>query len=66
MECVILSRCDVITRSHLQLINTSIDTFWNQEEEGRPMMVKRKLNGAVEESLADQDIDKSNATVHNL
>ena len=29
-------------------------------------MVKRKLNGAVDESLADQEIRKSDAIVHNL
>ena len=28
------------------------------------MMVKRKLNGTVDESSADQEICKSNATVH--
>ena len=30
------------------------------------MMVKRKLNGAVEKSSADQDFRKLGATVHNL
>ena len=30
------------------------------------MMVKRKLDGAVDESLADQEIRKSNTIVHNL
>ena len=30
------------------------------------MMVKRKLNGAEDESSADQEIYKSDATVHNL
>ena len=29
-------------------------------------MVKRKLDGAVDESSADQEIRKSNATVNNL
>ena len=29
-------------------------------------MVKRKLDGAVDESSADQEIHKSDATVHNL
>ena len=29
-------------------------------------MVKRKLDGTVNQSLADQDICKSNVTVHNL
>ena len=29
-------------------------------------MVKRKLDGAVDESSADQEICKSNAAVHNL
>ena len=43
------------TRSHLQLINTSIDIFLNKlhaflkekEEEGRPMMDKRKLDDTM-------------------
>ena len=30
------------------------------------MMVKRKLDGAADESSADQGIHKSDATVHNL
>ena len=30
------------------------------------MMVKRKLDGAVDESSADQEIRKSKVTVHNL
>ena len=30
------------------------------------MVVKRKLDGAVDESSADQEIRKSDATVHNL
>ena len=30
------------------------------------MMVKRKLDGAMDESSVDQDIHKSNAIVHNL
>ena len=30
------------------------------------MMVKRKLNGAVDESSADPEIRKSDVTVHNL
>ena len=30
------------------------------------MMVKRKLEGAADESSADHKIRKSNATVHNL
>ena len=30
------------------------------------MMVKRKLDYAVDESSADQEIRKSNATVYNL
>ena len=29
-------------------------------------MIKRKLDGAVNESAADQEIRKSNAIVHNL
>jgi len=47
--------------SRLQLINTSIDTFFSkldailadQKEQGRPKMVKRKLDGAVNKSSAD-------------
>ena len=66
--------CDVITRSRLQLINTSIETSFSEfhaflverEEEGRAMMIKRKLEGAVDESSADKEIHKSDATVHNL
>ena len=66
--------CDVITRSRLQLIKTSIDTFFSKlrafladkKEEGRLMMVKRKLDGTVGESSADQEIRKSDATAHNL
>ena len=30
------------------------------------MIVKRKLDGAVDESSADQEIRKSDVTVHNL
>ena len=30
------------------------------------MMVKRKLDGAVDESLADKEIYKSDMIVHNL
>ena len=30
------------------------------------MMVKRKLDGTVDEPLADQEISNSNTTVHNL
>ena len=30
------------------------------------MMVERKLDGIVDESSADQDIRKSDVTVHNL
>ena len=29
-------------------------------------MIKRKLDGAVDESLADQEIHKPDAIVHNL
>ena len=36
---------------------------WNKEEEDKPMMV---LGGTVEESSADQEIHKSDMTVHNL
>ena len=65
--------CDVITRSSLQLINTSINIFFSKlraflrnKEEGRPVMAKRKLDGPVDESSADQKIRKSDVTVHNL
>ena len=59
--------CDVITRSRLQFINTSIDTFFSkfcgfladQREQGRPMMVKRKLDGTMDKLSADQEICKS-------
>ena len=74
LSCVLIKfYCDVITRSHLQLINTSIDTFFSklgvvlvEEEQLRPMMVKRKLDGSVDESSADQEICKSEATVYKL
>ena len=36
------------------------------KENGRPTMVKRKLDGAVDKSSSDQEIPKSNAIVHNL
>ena len=62
--------CGIITRSRLQLINTLIDTFYNElrifltekEEQGRPIMAKRKLHGVVEESSEDKEIRKSEAT----
>jgi len=72
----LLLYCDVIIKSHLQLINTSINTFFSKlraflankedSEEGRPMIVKRKLDGTVNESPVDQEIRKSDAIVHNL
>ena len=37
-----------------------------KKEEGRPVMVKRKLDGVVDESSADRKIRKWDATVHNL
>ena len=51
--------CDVITRNHSHLIITLIDTFFSKlraflAEQRRPVMVKRKLDGTVDESLADQ------------
>ena len=61
---------DVITRRRVQLINTLINTFFSKlraflaKEEGRPMMANGKLDGAVEESSANQEIRKSDATVH--
>ena len=61
--------CDVITRNCLQLMNTSIDTFFSKLcaflAERRLMMVKRKLDVAVDESV-DQEIINSDVTVHNL
>ena len=49
------------------LINTSIDTFLaEQRRTRRPMTVKKKLDGAVDKSSADQDFHKLDATVHNL
>ena len=57
--------CDIIIRSHLQLINTlstpslvNFVPFWQnkEEEEGTPVMVKRKLDGAVDKSLAYRKI----------
>ena len=67
--------CDAITSSRVQVINILIDTFFSKlcaflveqrRKEGNPMMVKRKLDGAVDESSADRKICKSNAVVHNL
>ena len=66
--------CDVVTRSRLQLIDTSIDTFFSklnaflveQRKEGRPVMVQRKQDAAVDESSVDQEICKSDVIVHNL
>ena len=57
---------DAATRSRLQLINTSINIFLNKlhafltekEEEGRPMMDKRKLDGTMDKFLAEQHICK--------
>ena len=40
--------------------------FQRAKEEGRPVIVKRKLDGAVDESSADRDFRKPSATVHNL
>ena len=65
--------CDVITEA-FYLLHTLIDTFFSQlraflveqEEEGRPVLVKRKLDGAVDGSSANQKIRKSDATVFNL
>ena len=65
--------CDIITRSHLQLINTSIDTFFSklraflaeQRKKRRPVMEK-EARGAVDNSLADHKTRKSDTTVHNL
>ena len=59
--------CDVITRSHLQFINTSIDTFFSKlcaflTEQRRT----RKVDDEVDESSADQEIRKSDAIVHTV
>ena len=62
----------VITRSCLHLINTSISTFFSdpcvfsteRKEEGRPMTDKRKLDGVVDESSAEEHSCKSDMIVH--
>ena len=65
----------VKTRSRLHLINTLIDTFFSsklwaflvqQRRKRKASVVKRKLNGTVDEFSADRKIRKSDATVHNL
>ena len=70
--------CDVITRSRLIAAYQHFDRHlfnklcsfmpfkWNKEEEGRPVMVKSQLDGAVDKSSADGEIRKSYATVHNF
>ena len=67
--------CDVITRSRLQLINTSIDTFFKisyfraflvEQRRRRKAKVKRKLDSAVDESSMDQEICEFDVTVHYL
>ena len=48
----------------LQLINTLINTVFyklctflaNKEEQGKPMMVKRKLDGAVDQYISKSDV----------
>ena len=40
--------------------------FLQSKEKGRPMIVERKIDGAVNESSANQEIHKSNTTLHNL
>ena len=40
--------------------------FQRTKEEGRPVMVKKKLDDALDESSADRDFRKPGATVHNL
>ena len=60
--------CDV-SLSKLQLTPSSVNFvpfYQTKEEQGRPMMVKRKLNDTVVESSADQEIRKSDVIVHNL
>ena len=37
-----------------------------KEEEGRPVMVRRKLDGALDEPSVDRNFRKPHATVHNL
>ena len=63
--------CDVIIRSRLQLINTSINTFFSKlcaflAEQRRRKKVSDGLDDAVDGSLADRKIRKSNMTVCNL
>ena len=62
---------DVIVRSHLQFINTLINTFFSklfafltELEEKRPDI--RKLDGGVGESSMEQQIHKSDVIVQNL
>ena len=63
-----------MTSCRLQLINTSIDTFFSkldaalveQKEQGRPKMVERKLDGVIDEFSVDREIRKSDMIVHNL
>ena len=62
---------DVITEavyslSTLRLTPSLVNFVLNKEQEGRPMMVKRKLDGTVDKSSADQKIRKSDASVHNM
>ena len=67
---------DVIAIHHLQLINTSINTFFSKlraflAEQRRRRKASDDLkgsyvDGAVEESSADQKIRKLDATVRNL
>ena len=66
-----MARITLSITCRLQLINTSINTFFSKlsaflsktkKEEGRPMMVKRKLDGAVDRSSADRKIHKLDIT----
>ena len=40
--------CDIITEAVTAYQH--FDRHWNKEEEGRPVMVERKLDGAVDKS----------------
>ena len=62
---------DVITRSRLQLIDTffsKLHAFLVEQKKRRKANdgYKRKLDGTVDKSSADQKIHKSDLTVHNL
>ena len=65
--------CDIITEAvtayqHFDrhLCSKLCAFLANKEEEGRPVMVKRKLDGARDKFSANRNIHKWDATVHSL